>query len=61
DVKRVDTTDRAILVMVPNAAVMIAPVVAKVSETGARIKALEVKEPNLEAVFLNLTGRALRD
>jgi ABC-2 type transport system ATP-binding protein len=28
---------------------------------GARITAVEIKEPNLEAVFLHLTGRALRD
>jgi ABC-2 type transport system ATP-binding protein len=61
DVQRVDTTDHAVFALVTDAAAMIAPVVAKVSETGARVKALEVKEPNLEAVFLNLTGRALRD
>jgi len=28
---------------------------------GASIKSLEVQEPNLETVFLHLTGRALRD
>lgn len=28
---------------------------------GVRITAVEIKEPNLEAVFLHLTGRALRD
>jgi ABC-2 type transport system ATP-binding protein len=27
----------------------------------ARISSVEIKEPNLEAVFLHLTGRALRD
>jgi hypothetical protein len=26
-----------------------------------RITSIEVQEPNLEAVFLHLTGRALRD
>ena len=30
-------------------------------EAGARITSVEVQEPNLEAVFLHLTGRALRD
>lgn len=61
DAQRVDAADHAILVMVADAGAMIAPVVAKVSEAGARVKSLEVKEPNLEAVFLHLTGRALRD
>jgi ABC-2 type transport system ATP-binding protein len=28
---------------------------------GARIASIEIREPNLEAVFLHLTGRALRD
>lgn len=28
---------------------------------GARITSVEIQEPNLEAVFLHLTGRALRD
>jgi ABC-2 type transport system ATP-binding protein len=27
----------------------------------ARITSVEIHEPNLEAVFLHLTGRALRD
>ena len=27
----------------------------------ARITSVEIQEPNLEAVFLHLTGRALRD
>jgi ABC-2 type transport system ATP-binding protein len=28
---------------------------------GVRILSVEIQEPNLEAVFLHLTGRALRD
>jgi ABC-2 type transport system ATP-binding protein len=27
----------------------------------ARITSVDIREPNLEAVFLHLTGRALRD
>jgi ABC-2 type transport system ATP-binding protein len=30
-------------------------------QAGGRITSVEIKEPNLEAVFLHLTGRALRD
>jgi ABC-2 type transport system ATP-binding protein len=29
--------------------------------TGTRILSVEIQEPNLEAVFLHLTGRTLRD
>jgi ABC-2 type transport system ATP-binding protein len=32
-----------------------------VSEGGAAIHRVDVVEPNLEAVFLHLTGKALRD
>jgi ABC-2 type transport system ATP-binding protein len=32
-----------------------------VSEAGASVRSVEVTEPNLEAVFLHLTGKALRD
>jgi ABC-2 type transport system ATP-binding protein len=31
------------------------------NQFGARITSVEIQEPNLEAVFLHLTGRALRD
>jgi ABC-2 type transport system ATP-binding protein len=31
------------------------------TQAGARITSVEIQEPNLEAVFLHLTGRALRD
>lgn len=31
------------------------------SQAGTRITSVEIQEPNLEAVFLHLTGRALRD
>jgi len=30
-------------------------------DAGVRITSVEIQEPNLEAVFLHLTGRALRD
>jgi ABC-2 type transport system ATP-binding protein len=31
------------------------------TEAGASIRRVEIVEPDLEAVFLHLTGRALRD
>jgi ABC-2 type transport system ATP-binding protein len=31
------------------------------SKHGVRITSVDIQEPNLETVFLHLTGRALRD
>ena len=39
----------------------LAEIVRAVDATGATITSMEVHEPNLEAVFLHLTGKALRD
>ncbi|MCA9924307.1 MAG: DUF4162 domain-containing protein, partial [Anaerolineales bacterium] len=36
-------------------------IIHHLSNAGCHIRRLEIQEPNLEAVFLNLTGRALRD
>lgn len=36
-------------------------VLAQAQEYGAQVSAVEVTEPDLEAVFLHLTGKALRD
>lgn len=33
----------------------------KASEAGVPVRTIDIEEPNLEAVFLHLTGRALRD
>jgi len=39
----------------------LSPVLRIVEEAGIEVQSVEVREPNLEAVFLRLTGRALRD
>ena len=39
----------------------LAEIVRAVDATGTSITSMEVQEPNLEAVFLHLTGKALRD
>jgi ABC-2 type transport system ATP-binding protein len=36
-------------------------ILSDAAAAGAAIKSVEVTEPDLEAVFLHLTGRALRD
>lgn len=56
-----EATDHEIAIVTPSAEEILAPVVAKASEHGLKIRSMEISEPNLEAVFLHLTGRALRD
>src|SRR5688572_16847981 len=48
-------------VLVLDARARLADVIRAVDDAGAAITGVEVHEPNLEAVFLHLTGKALRD
>jgi ABC-2 type transport system ATP-binding protein len=59
----VDATagDGAIDLVVRDARGSLAEIVRAAAEAGAEIETVEVREPNLEAVFLHLTGKALRD
>lgn len=60
-VLRASVADHAVTVIAPEAEEILAPVITKANEVGVKIRAVEIQEPNLEAVFLHLTGRALRD
>ena len=40
---------------------VLAAVVSNANEQNIKIRSIDIREPNLEAVFLHLTGRALRD
>jgi ABC-2 type transport system ATP-binding protein len=60
-VTRVDAIDHTLSLIVPEVEKVLAPVVSKANEINIRIASMEIQEPNLEAVFLHLTGRALRD
>jgi linearmycin/streptolysin S transport system ATP-binding protein len=57
----VQAANHEVVVIAPSAEEIVAPVVAQATERGIKIRAIEIREPNLEAVFLHLTGRALRD
>lgn len=48
-------------VLVPEARSVLPQLLAAVTQDGVAIKSVEVIEPDLEAVFLHLTGKALRD
>jgi len=50
-----------IVLQTPDASSLLSSLVAQASRGGTSIKKLEIQESNLEAVFLHLTGRALRD
>ena len=60
-VLKADITDHTIAVIAPEAEEIMAPVITRANELGIKIRSVDIKEPNLEAVFLSLTGRALRD
>jgi ABC-2 type transport system ATP-binding protein len=53
--------DSGIEMLVDDAGNWIAEILGKVSGAGVSVTSVDVDEPNLESVFLHLTGRALRD
>ncbi len=53
--------EQDVTIITPEAEDVLAAVVSKANERGIKIHSIDIREPNLEAVFLHLTGRALRD
>jgi len=60
-VLKTDVTDHSASVIAVQAEEILAPAITLANERGIRIRSVDIQEPNLEAVFLHLTGRALRD
>ncbi len=60
-VEDASAVDGGIDVIVPDARTILPRVLEVVGAAGAVIRSVEVVEPDLEAVFLHLTGKALRD
>jgi ABC-2 type transport system ATP-binding protein len=56
-----DETDGTITVLAKRGRKALPQVLQVADEAGVNVLSVEVQEPNLEAVFLHLTGRALRD
>jgi len=54
-------TDHEVVLSVPEASVALPGVIAAAGKANIRIRSVDIEEPNLESVFLHLTGRALRD
>ncbi len=60
-VLRITPTDHEVSIVTSSAEELIAPAVMRADQVGIKIYSIDIREPNLEAVFLHLTGRALRD
>lgn len=61
DILEANPSDHEVSVVAQEAEEVLAAVVTKANEQGIKIRSIDLREPNLEAVFLHLTGRALRD
>ncbi len=61
DVLEANVIGTEISIITHSAKDVLASVVSKANERGIKIRSIDIREPNLEAVFLHLTGRALRD
>jgi ABC-2 type transport system ATP-binding protein len=60
-VRRAKATDGSIELVVEDASSELPAILTEVAAGGVTIRSVQVIEPDLEAVFLHLTGRALRD
>lgn len=60
-VHRVSAEDGRLTLLVEDSNLVLPRLFDSANEVGVRITSVEIQEPNLEAVFLHLTGRALRD
>ena len=60
-VSEVSAGDHRLDILIDDAGSILPELLARVTSSGGNITGVEIVEPNLEAVFLHLTGRALRD
>ncbi len=60
-VHKVSAEDGTLTLLVNDSNLVLPCLFESAGRLGARITSVEIHEPNLEAVFLHLTGRALRD
>lgn len=60
-VKKVSITENLLNVYSSESQNIISALLFEISKTSAKVLSMKIEEPNLESVFLNLTGRELRD
>jgi len=61
DVTHVTSLNGTVSVLVTDGAEKVSRILDVFKRGGSRVKSVSIEEPNLESVFLRLTGRALRD
>jgi ABC-2 type transport system ATP-binding protein len=60
-VRQVSAEDHKVTLLVDDSNIVLPRLFETAVQAGVRITGVDIQEPNLEAVFLHLTGRALRD
>ena len=60
-IQNVEHKEGQIMIRCENADLILADIIARVAASGNHLRSVDVKKPNLETVFLHLTGKALRD
>ncbi len=60
-VARIDSTSGKVTALVDDSNLVLPRLFETASKANVRITSIDIQEPNLETVFLHLTGRALRD
>ncbi len=60
-VSGVSSVDGSVELLTGDTSAVLAPALAALAEAGVGVSAVTIEEPDLEAVFLHLTGKALRD
>lgn len=60
-VSRIDVTDGNVTLLVDDSSQVLPYLFETASQANVDITSVDIQEPNLETVFLHLTGRALRD
>lgn len=60
-VSQVTVSDNAISLLAEDGNAVLPALIAMANQAGVKVHSIEIREPNLEMVFLHLTGKALRD
>jgi ABC-2 type transport system ATP-binding protein len=60
-VDTVELRDKVVRIATNQGRSLLASVISTLDDAGCPVSTIDVKEPNLEDLFLNLTGTSLRD